>query len=134
MNDVKYVERSQVCVRVLCVCVCCVFSAVTKHEPVMQVYKVLADCELQEDATWGIVRTTYRDWPSTLEDYSYSESKCTTCTAFLQENLHGVFSLLKSTIEIQNISLILCCTTTFHCNYPLCILSAVTTVWFMFVL
>ena len=43
----------------------------------MQVYKVLADCELQEDATWGIVRTTYRDWPSTLEDYSYSESKCT---------------------------------------------------------
>ena len=72
MNHVKYVERSQVCVRVLCV-----FSVVTKHEPMMQVYKVLADCELQEDATWGIVRTTYRDWPSTLEDYSYSESKCT---------------------------------------------------------
>ena len=92
MNHVKYVECSQVCVRVLCVersqvcgvqsgvCVLCVFSAFTKHEPMMQVCKVLADCELQEDATWGIVRTTYRDWPSTLEDYSYSESKCTHTT------------------------------------------------------
>lgn len=49
MPEVKYVECSQI----------------------VHTYQSNADCTNQKGATWGIVRTTYRDKP-TVDDYSYN--------------------------------------------------------------
>ena len=46
-----------------------------KYVECAQVYKTLADCDLQAGATWGLVRTTERDWPPQDYDYSYEKGK-----------------------------------------------------------
>ena len=65
-----------VCVRAcVCVCVCACSYIDLRMCWGLQVYKALADCDLQEQATWGLVRTTERDWPPQDYDYSYEKGK-----------------------------------------------------------